>query len=185
MTEPLLSAWESFYVIVGSAAAGLTGLQFVVITLGAERGLGSTATTASFATPTVVHFSTVLLIASLLSAPWHETMWPLVIVGLCGAAGCVYLSRVIRVARGQRDYRPVFEDVVWHWWLPGAAYSGLTLCGFFYAHPEQTLFAVAGGSMLLLFIGIHNAWDSVVFIAERRRGAGTGDDPAAFQDTGD
>ena len=31
----LLSAWEAFYVIVGSSAAALTGLQFVVI---ASRG---------------------------------------------------------------------------------------------------------------------------------------------------
>ena len=30
------AAWENFYVIVGSSAAALTGLQFVVVTLGAE-----------------------------------------------------------------------------------------------------------------------------------------------------
>lgn len=31
-----LKAWESFYVIVGSSAGALTGLQFVVIALIAE-----------------------------------------------------------------------------------------------------------------------------------------------------
>ncbi len=31
-----LRAWETFYVIVGSSAAALTGLQFVVIALIAE-----------------------------------------------------------------------------------------------------------------------------------------------------
>ena len=30
----LRAAWESFYVIIGSSAAALTGLQFVVIVLG-------------------------------------------------------------------------------------------------------------------------------------------------------
>jgi hypothetical protein len=37
--EPILAtlaAWESFYVIVGSSAAALTGLQFVVMALLAE-----------------------------------------------------------------------------------------------------------------------------------------------------
>src|SRR5205823_8429588 len=35
------AAWENFYVIVGSSAAALTGLQFVVVVLGAEaRSIG-------------------------------------------------------------------------------------------------------------------------------------------------
>jgi len=32
----ILAHWESFYVIVGSSAAALTGLMFVVITLIAD-----------------------------------------------------------------------------------------------------------------------------------------------------
>ena len=31
-TVPLLTIWENFYVIIGTAAATLTGLMFVVIT---------------------------------------------------------------------------------------------------------------------------------------------------------
>src|SRR6266576_2769898 len=38
------SAWENFYVIIGSSAAALTGLQFVVVVLGAvARGLARRA----------------------------------------------------------------------------------------------------------------------------------------------
>ena len=33
----LLTEWESYYVIVGSSGAALVGLQFVVLTLIAER----------------------------------------------------------------------------------------------------------------------------------------------------
>ena len=33
---PVLVPWESFYVIVGSSGAALTGLQFVVIALLAD-----------------------------------------------------------------------------------------------------------------------------------------------------
>ncbi len=34
-----LAAWESFYVIIGSESAALTGLQFVVIVLSAEMDI--------------------------------------------------------------------------------------------------------------------------------------------------
>ena len=37
---PLIDGWENFYVIVGSSAAALTGLMFVVITLTAEMRTG-------------------------------------------------------------------------------------------------------------------------------------------------
>jgi hypothetical protein len=48
-----LAEWESFYVIVGSAAGTLIGLQFVVMTLIAERPpLRAREAGAAFATPT-------------------------------------------------------------------------------------------------------------------------------------
>ena len=42
----LLTRWANFYVITGTAAATLTGLQFVVISLGAERSRGMQRRTA-------------------------------------------------------------------------------------------------------------------------------------------
>ena len=51
-----LRAWENFYVIVGSAAAALTGLQFVVLTLIAEAGVarGRRESIAAFVAPVVI-----------------------------------------------------------------------------------------------------------------------------------
>jgi hypothetical protein len=64
--------WSSFYVIVGSAAGALIGLQFVVMTLIASRpALGTPEAGAAFATPSVVHFGVVLLLSAVGSAPWH------------------------------------------------------------------------------------------------------------------
>jgi hypothetical protein len=52
-TRSGLAAWESFYVIVGSSAATLTGLQFVVVALLAENRIRSTTREIdAFATPT-------------------------------------------------------------------------------------------------------------------------------------
>src|SRR5215510_1146731 len=110
MTEPLLASWESFYVIVGSSAAALTGLQFVVIVLAADRAIGTSETTTSFATPTIVHFGSVLLMSGILSAPWQGVGWPLALLAVAGVVGCVYTSRVIRVSLHQHHYRLELED---------------------------------------------------------------------------
>src|SRR5690348_1269334 len=83
-----LNEWSNFYVIIGSSAGALTGLQFVVIALVAQaQATGSMGEIRAFGTPTVVHFCAALLISAILSAPWHtlpHVGWALV---LCGAAG--------------------------------------------------------------------------------------------------
>jgi hypothetical protein len=70
-----LAGWENFYVIVGSSAGALIGLQFVVITLIANRpiGPGQGEGAGAFATPTIVHFGTVLLISAV--AALRGTAW--------------------------------------------------------------------------------------------------------------
>jgi hypothetical protein len=169
------AAWESFYVIVGSSAAALTGLQFVVTVLSAEMrgGLRSEHVTSAFSTPTIVHFCAVLLNAAILTAPWRRLTSAAVTIGLFGALGLIYTLLVLRHARRQTDYVPVLEDWIWHLVLPLVTYgaflgSALWLPGA----PAPSLFVVGGASVLLLFVGIHNAWDSVVYIAERLRKQG-------------
>ena len=68
-----LPGWENFYVIVGSSAGALIGLQFVVITLIADTPVARAAAQASgaFATPSVVHFGVVLFLSAVISAPWN------------------------------------------------------------------------------------------------------------------
>src|SRR5580765_4968745 len=104
----LLSAWESFYVIVGSSAAALTGLQFVVMALVADTpNLGEADSVDAFGTPTVVHFCLCLFVSALLSAPWLSVTpvrWMLL---ACGIVGLLYTLIVLRRARRQKGYQPV------------------------------------------------------------------------------
>jgi hypothetical protein len=67
-----LNGWENFYVIVGSSAGALIGLQFVVLTLIAGRPVarGEAQAGAAFSTPSVVHFGIVPLLSAIISAPW-------------------------------------------------------------------------------------------------------------------
>src|SRR2546427_11944428 len=67
----VIEGWENFYVIVGSSAGALIGLQFVVISLFASRPIGHLEAQAgsAFATPSVVHLGLVLLLSAIVSAP--------------------------------------------------------------------------------------------------------------------
>ena len=167
---PLLSRWESFYVIVGSSAGALTGLQFVVIALVADnRAARSMREIRAFATPTIVHFCAVLFVSAIVSAPWETLHGAVVALSLCGAAGVVYGITVIRHARAQAGYRPDAEDWWWYVALPLTAYSALLAAGLsLSAHTMLSLFVIAGTCLALLFVGIHNAWDSVTYIAVGR-----------------
>src|SRR3954469_23022661 len=92
-----LSPWESFYVIVGSSAAALTGLQFVVMALVSEtQSRAGTHEIEAFATPNVVHFCVVLLLSAILSSPWPSLHALAVCAGIVAAAGVVYALIVAR-----------------------------------------------------------------------------------------
>jgi hypothetical protein len=162
-----LSHWENFYVIVGSSAGALTGLQFVVIALIAESETQSSMREVrAFGTPTVVHFCASLLISAILSAPWAGLGSIAICLGISGAAGIVYLVRVIRHARQQTGYAPDAGDWFWYLGLPLVGYALLLIGAILLTRvPEQALFVIGATALLLLFIGIHNAWDTVTYIA--------------------
>ena len=166
-----LGSWEVFYLIIGASAAALIGLQFVVIAVGADSDtLGGTEAIHAFATPTIVHFGAVLLISAVVTAPWHGPRWPAIGLGLTGAAGILYGLVVVRRARIQTFYVPDLEDWTWHGALPLVAHVTLiTGAILFPSHAETALFWIGAAVVLLLFIGIHNAWDSVIYIARGRK----------------
>jgi hypothetical protein len=168
----VLIAWQSYYVIVGSSAGALTGLQFVVLTLIADAGmLRSGESISAFGSPNVVHFCAALLISAIFSAPWHGLGAPGVAIALCGTAGIVYCVTVLRRTLRQRDYRPVFEDWIWHTVLPLLAYGALLVSGVGLRRtPTAALYAVAAAALLLVFVGIHNAWDTVMYVTVQGRG---------------
>ena len=163
--SPLI-AWESFYVIVGSSGAALTGLQFVVIALIAEARVRATARQIeAFGTPTIIHFCAVLLVSAILSAPWRGLSGIALALGACGASGVVYGVIVVRRAQRQTGYRPVFEDWLFHAVLPLFAYTLLLIAAItLRSYPHQVLFVIGAVALLLLFIGINNSWDTVTYI---------------------
>jgi hypothetical protein len=165
MTAALLADWNNFYVITGSAAAGLTGLTFVVIALAAETRRVNLKGLRAFVTPTIMHFCAVLTLAAYLSIP-HQSVCSLSLgFGAAGITGLAYITRIgIGITRIASDYVPDHEDWIWNVVLPALAYGVLlgTAC-FIWTRPERSLYAAAAVSLMLMFIGIHNAWDIAVW----------------------
>jgi hypothetical protein len=169
-----LTGWQNFYVIVGSSAGALIGLQFVVIALLANlpRGIASGQGASAFATPNVIHFGTVLLLSAILSAPWHRIDDAAILWGFVGLVGAIYEVVIIWRMRTQIAYRPEFEDWLCHVVLPFAAYATLAVSAVSArSHTDRALTAVAVAVLVLLFAGIHNAWDAAtyhIFVARPR-----------------
>jgi hypothetical protein len=172
-----LSEWDSFYVIVGSAAGALIGLQFVVMTLVADKPTpGASEAGRSFGTPTVVHFSASLLLAALVRVPWPEVADAFWAAGAVGVCGLVYMIVTALRIFHQHVYRPDFEDMTFHVVLPLASYGLLVMSSAYgFAHLDLALFGAGGAALLLLFIGIHNAWDAVAYnvYVQRNKQAGS------------
>src|SRR5512145_873562 len=129
----LLSSWQNFYMIMGTAAATLTGLMFVVTTLIA--GIDShvsilNAAVSAFNTPTVVHFCTVLLLAGILSSPWQSFSFLSILVGLVGLGMALYSIIVLRRMRQVPDYQSTLEDWTWYMAFPLFAHVLLIISAF-------------------------------------------------------
>lgn len=161
-----LSEWQNFYVIVGSSAGALIGLQFVLIALIAEmpRIQGQEQASGAFATPTVVHFSASLVVAASMSVPWHENVPLAALLGIVGLAGSIYEMVITRRMTVQTAYRPEFEDWLFHVVLPFLGYALLVASAWgLFSWPRASLFGVAAATLSFLLIGIHNAWDAATY----------------------
>jgi hypothetical protein len=165
-----LSGWDNFYVIAGSSAAGLTGLTFVVISLSAGARRVSAAGLNAFVTPTIVHFGAVLAIAAFLSMPHHGALSLSLGLGAAGIAGLVYVGTIfVGIRHLGMDYMPVYEDWMWNVILPAIVYAALLAVALLiWRWPHQSMYGAAAAVVLLMIIGIHNAWDIAVWNTIRK-----------------
>jgi hypothetical protein len=164
MTE--LSQWNNFYVILGSSAGALIGLQFVVVALIADlpHARADAEAGAAFSTPSVVHFGIVLLLSAMSAAPWHGLGSVSIFWGLVGVVGIIYSGIVARRLRRQDAYKPVLEDWVFHLMLPMVGYAVLLAASFLISsYTHIALFLPGSAALVLLFVGIHNAWDAATY----------------------
>jgi hypothetical protein len=123
----------------------------------------------AFATPNVIHFAAVLLLSAILSAPWRHMQDPAHVVGATAIGGVIYVLVVTRRMLRQKGYTPVLEDWIWHLILPMISYAALFIGAAGLSHDQPWApFLIGGVNLLLLNIGIHNAWDTVTYIVANR-----------------
>lgn len=157
-----LEPWSTFYVIISAAAATLLGLLFVLITLAAERGRKDAANIRIYLTPTVIYFSSALLMSTFLTIPNLTRFTAAICVCVEGVAGLGYsMSLAIWQSAGYKDRSDLFPYVV----FPFAAYAVLVAGGLqlFRMH-DMSLDLVAAAMLLLLAIAIRNSWSIAVTI---------------------
>jgi hypothetical protein len=113
----------------------------------------------------VVHFGTALLIAAIITAPW-PTLWNAgLLLGLCGLGGVAYAVIVVRRTRRQSNYEPLLADWLWFIVYPLISYLALVVAAIvLLGNPSPALFVTGAATVFLVFIGIHNAWDTVTYL---------------------
>ncbi len=152
----LLEGWDNFYVILGSAAAALIGLTFVVIALLSDTRRANPAGLQGYITPTIVHFGCVLVVALYLSVPGQTRRSLCIGLALAGTGTLIYSAAIaFNVRRFAEHYSPVLEDWVWHVILPTIAYAtllGVALLLWYRLQPS--LYGLAAALTLLLVIGL-------------------------------
>ncbi len=188
MTAPAVAGlpdWGNFYVIIGSAGAGLTGLMFVVITLGAQAGaVRAEEGLRAFVTPTLIHFCAAVLIAAIVTSPGQTPVSLGLMTGACGIVGLGFVARGFRAARRQAHYSPVTEDWIWYMLLPAVGYAAILAAAalLVWLPSGAGTYVLAAATLFLLFTGIHNAWDAAVWVAisiSRPGDTGQGSGPSA------
>lgn len=167
-----LSGWHDFFVIVGGSAGVLIGLMFVAITLAAQ-GIRRTPEVRrvmrSFATPTIVHLTTVLSTAAVLAMPGMSLKAMNVFLVSSSVALLAYVGWIhANSRRFHETYKPDLEDLIWHFVLPALAYGSILVAASAgWNSPGTSLYVISSAMVALLIIGIHNAWDSAVFQISR------------------
>ncbi len=166
----MFEGWQDYYLLIGSAAAALIGLLFVVVTLTSGRELDSIERGQKlYMSPILFHLGGILMLSGLGMSPvaTPELFGAASgVVALIGFVGCV------RIARG--IYRvPVAETKIYDmWWygiIPAGAYLLLLAASAALLRwpTEWTLTAVGAMLMAQLLVSIHSAWDLVTYLAPR------------------
>jgi len=166
----MMEGWHEFYVLVGTSAAALTGLMFVVISISPETiAERPAAGVRAFVTPTMVFFTTALAISALMLVPHLAPAALAALLALASVAGIAYLLWV----RGHHRWRAGkldAEDWVFFIGLPFLSYILLLVAAIAIwrgSAPGAPMLAFV--TALLLVVGIHNAWDLVIWLSQQRR----------------
>jgi len=163
-----LEAWHDFYVLVGTAGVTLTGLLFVVMTLRPRVAAEDRPTgVRAFITPNIVYFTTALVVSTVFLVPALPVMLIGAFLSVGSAASLGYLAYTRAHQRWRQSKLPLL-DWIWFVGMPISAFVVLLISGIgFLLQASLAMHGVAVALILLLVIGIRNAWDLVIWISQQ------------------
>jgi hypothetical protein len=165
-----LEAWHDFYVVVGTGAAALTGLLFVIVSLGPHVvDRQKSAGVRAFISPVATQFTYVLVMSALMLVP--ELPMPVLgtVLAVAGLGGLVYTAWT-RVHQRWRASKLSLLDWIWFVGMPFACFASMLLSGICIAmQAAYGLHGVAATAALMIVVGIRNAWDLVLWVAQQPR----------------
>jgi hypothetical protein len=164
----MFEGWDEFYLLVGSAAAVLIGLIFVVISLMQDRSRSSVLSGARlYMGPIVLSVSFVLVVSALALTPGvgrNRIAGVFTVVALWGLyrgiVSCIGIWRV----RSEVHW----TDIWFYGVIPSLLY--IALAGLAYAFWTDFGWATDGLAWIvtgLLLLAIRNEWDLITWIAPR------------------
>jgi hypothetical protein len=161
-----LSEWRDFYVTIGTASGAIVGASFIVATLASELK-ERTVGLKGFITPTAVYLGSVLVGSAILTAPTLTPFALAIILGIGGTAGAAY---AVVVATRVWTMNLDLADRACYAVIPILAYAAIALAAVFVsAAVVPSLNALAVAFVVILIVGMRNAWDMATFMITRNR----------------
>jgi len=170
----MLKEWETYYLMLGSAGAGLIGLLFVVVTLTASFDQSVTSRGVRyFLGPTIFDFSVVLTMSAIAIAPELSAAIEAVLFVLVATLGIGFAVRssvgIQRPAPAGVE-PPDWTDLWMYGVFPAMLYAGIVLASIPLAFEVRLApLVIAALVLCLLLLGIRNAWDLLIWITPRSR----------------
>jgi hypothetical protein len=162
----MFEAWETFYLLIGTSAAALVGIMFVVTTLTADVAVEDiNRGTVIYQTPTVFHLGVVVAVSAFASMPEHLLLAIAALLLAAAVTGLAYSAVTIRRMYERYEfYTATALDKLLFGFLPAVSYLLLGAGAIaIWSSPEIAAEAIGAATLLLLLTAIRNSWDMATF----------------------
>ena len=171
MAAAMFADWSEYFFMIGSSAAALIGLMFIVVTLTAGRDRQQLETGKHlYTSPIVWHLAVVMVLSAAALAPAiHPTLFGIVTAGLALLGIAMGIRSAVGIGRAQLvGPQDNLFDMWWYGIVPAIVYVALgAAAAAVLAGASWSASAIAAALMALLLVSIHAEWDLVTFLAPR------------------
>lgn len=164
----MFEGWGEYFFMVGSSAAALIGLMFVVVTLTAGRDRAEVERGKHlYTSPIVWNLAVILTLSGAAIMPTvSERIFSFAAGGLALLGIATGIRSAVGIARRPGAPNAAGFDMFWYGVAPAIAYAGLLAAAVAILAGEPWAATVlAADLMALLLVSIHAEWDLVTYLA--------------------